>query len=786
MRPCCPGATIAATALDVVFLLLVVSQWYYWEPCQAFCISSPKAVDDALCLRTPTELASSPRITVVDGDSQKKLQRIQGLEKIGGGVGGGDDGGVDEQTAFDYLTRVDKTVRALQKQLPSLLTSPLTLATADEVYDRDGFSLKVLVNPSEDDRTSERNDDNNAEEIIDVMNGLDELLSLSDVLVVGTAAAGRANAALTGGLADTKVEIDCQLILDDSFSTIRVPWTAAAPVLGSPTDNMFEGLSDFVLSQTNGQVEAIVMRRLYWNKQPVAIGQAIKTIRSIGNWQQASSMLQLPWQQIGELRDVLLEQAVAAATQESAVANNNQTLPTVYKVNSIAQFDKWFVPPEKQQTPVTPYPGTEAWEQYAASRTCMQKFCNEVVPQLSELSIVSPDFFSQEATFVTEDGSILMKGRGRLANFYQSMALTRKGTFSSWEHTSFEVIDWKNRSVAVEYKVRSTLPQQEWTITGRDVYALEKYTTKEDLPVVASIRQGPMTIKANNGGIASSPISLDSKWLMENIVFALERQMDSGDNSVFARDFVTEIIMSQPSVLLLFGTTKPSSAAGNKRREKQKLSPSTAANCFYIMTALQDEGLALFNLTKTRTLPPASEYMSDNIELQGYLGEKIAVGKRLYNSGIGSVLLGLRDSIRQKRVTVENVDCPRVELLPSTSSSRGGVVLRSTSALTFRIPSPGAGVILPDSLSSGPPVKLELTSDYRVNADTGLIVEHRLVETRVNGQLTPGDQLSRWMRRFLNVNEKPPTVGAKGRDTNGDVLKAISDALLWFRSINGS
>jgi hypothetical protein len=65
-----------------------------------------------------------------------------------------------------------------------------------------------------------------------------------------------------------------------------------------------------------------------------------------------------------------------------------------------------------------------------------------------------------------------------------------------------------------------------------------------------------------------------------------------------------------------------------------------------------------------------------------------------------------------------------------------------------------------------------------------LIVEHRLVETRVNGQLTPGDQVSRWIQRFLRTDGT--AMNNFDGNVNNDIMsKALSDAMSFFRTING-
>ena len=49
--------------------------------------------------------------------------------------------------------------------------------------------------------------------------------------------------------------------------------------------------------------------------------------------------------------------------------------------------------------------------------------------------------------------------------------------------------------------------------------------------------------------------------------------------------------------------------------------------------------------------------------------------------------------------------------------------------------------------STGLPLKVELITEYVLDPDSGRIVQQRLVESRLNDQLTPGDFLSRVLLR---------------------------------------
>jgi hypothetical protein len=687
--------------------------------------------------------------------------------------------GLMNQVEFDRLDAVDATIQALCKQLPTILTKPLTAQSAEEVYCGDSFRLIVHVDDVE------TND--NSEDIV-VLRGQNDLIALSDVLVLATAAAQQANAAISGGVADTAIDVQLQVILDGSYEVLRIPWKATAPLLGSPNSNQFEGITDFYLSagpKYLGKVDRSVIRKLSWNGRSLngpAIGQALKTIQStVANLQQSPLFRNLIGSYedrdrtsgfLNALRDGFLDQAASAISSRQISTKDppmaaDETIPIeIIPVDAVGELG-WVETTEMPQLEETqskiPSPGTKEWTEYSSARNQMIQFYESVIPKLSDLSIVDPNLFAENATYQTGDGSILVNGRERLADYFQSLALTRKATGGSWTMKHCKIIDWKAKEVLVDYEATSSsLPK--WKVHGSDVYCLADDTVvPDDRIVISKIMQQGMSLIDQNG----SERWLDSQWLIKNLANAFANA-GSGKAS---RDFLTELLMQQPGMRSVLKNAKGVSSKAGKM-----LSQSAAANCYYIMADLLDHSVAVLDISSSRLTPPVLEYMDENVDLRGYLGESILKGKNLYDRSIGSVIFGVRDSIRQKRIAVEKIYPSRVELLMPSGD------IRLSQKFLFRIPTPGAGVILPESVSS-PPIKIELVSDYNINPSTGLITEHRLVETRVNGQLTPGDQVSRWIRRFLSRDASTNTGSDNGN--NDSVLRAITDTMNFFRSVNG-
>jgi hypothetical protein len=192
------------------------------------------------------------------------------------------------------------------------------------------------------------------------------------------------------------------------------------------------------------------------------------------------------------------------------------------------------------------------------------------------------------------------------------------------------------------------------------------------------------------------------------------------------------------------------------------------------MSSLLEQSSTLFDDKSDQILPPGAEFLQDHMELHGYFDETLVRGRDAYNRVFRTILSGIRQSIDQKLLVIEKRSPPRVEL-----TSNGAV--RLFLVFHFRLPPPR---LLPDAPGVkntntllGVPLKIELLSDYAIDSISGLVTKHTVIETRVNGQLTPGDFLSRWMKKSDIVADD------KSYNTNGneDIFRTFTDAMIWFR-----
>lgn len=760
---------------------------------------------------------------------------------------------------FQSRNRLDKLIGTLQEQLPRTLMEPLTALSTDQVYDQD-FQLSVLVSAP---NTTPKNNPNGKVKVsnsdkeektvansqILLVRSREELISLSDVLVLAITATKRAQSMLSLSRSSSKKSssssvVECQLIIDPSLDRLRVPWKTKVPLLlstsaisslsDSGNNVLLEGLSEFALNRTTGKITSHQVAQVSLNGRIIngpEVGQALQAIQSASKNLQQSPFF-LPnvfgndrnndgtfWK---EMRDGILEQAATAAAASSRDDQASIPLPSVLAVDSIEAVEGWISSLDDDSDEVTttpsvksyfqediPLPGTKEWKEYTIAHESLTEFCNQVIPMLAGTTttvnpsrrnapvLVDESVFSSNVTFVGIDGSTLMKGRSLVGNFYQSLSLARKmGTGQDWTVTKFCVLDWRNRTIAVDYEATNSIPPR-WKIEGRDMYILSSdqkeggdATMGKRHPVIEEIKQLEFQASAADGNLI-----IDSNWLMKNLIRAVEQGRNvanggsDGNGMVNFGEIISQILIQQGGNLGLgSGLLRPRlNDQGFVKSDKNKFSETAAANTYYLMASLLVEYRDLFDgsAADRRTIAPAAEFLGEDMELQGYLGEALVRGRNAYNRVLGALLSGTRQAIAQKQLIINSDEKsrPKVELVAFDK-------VRLHVSYSFRLAAPRLLPEIPLPNSNGAPafgsgaslpLKIELVSDFKVDPNSGEVITHKLVETRVNGQLTPGDVLSRWMQRFLKLDSGAGLEASKG--ASDEFFQTFVDAVSWFRSL---
>ncbi|KAL7537705.1 hypothetical protein ACHAWF_005875, partial [Thalassiosira exigua] len=472
------------------------------------------------------------------------------------------------------------------------------------------------------------------------------------------------------------------------------------------------------------------------------------------------------------------------------------------------------------QTRGTPLPGSRAFVEYALRHDAIYAFAEFGLGQLSGLSANDSDeaadanvstetvraLFATDVELVrtgsagaserADDRTTLLRGSGRVADLYRSLALVREASGGDWEVTKLEV-DAEARRLTVRWRSESPL-----TVEGTDVFVFEE-------PSLASSSRLPIRVDGDKEEIAAMCRSYFSDELDRDVPLKVRRVENVqlrvagvAADSAWAQSFVSAALRSGVAEnavpdatlaeLLRSLTARkgpPAKKGGPKGRPRgddaMDATPSefpamddAAAAAFYgALRALhRDLANVAGTSSSSTTTTPAGECLADDVELRGLLGEVLARGSRNYRRLAGAAVSSLRAAVRANAVNLAAKPRPTVEV-----TAKGSIKVDFVLALwvTPNLPLGGA-MGLPDGGAEqgfGVPLKIEVLSEYAID-NTGKIREHRILESRVNGVLTPGDVFSRWIKGWGKEEEG-------GFKSASSAMASLMDTIAWVRSVQG-
>eukprot|EP00797_Seminavis_robusta_P021513 Sro335_g120200.2 (467) ;mRNA; r:63464-64864 len=453
----------------------------------------------------------------------------------------------------------------------------------------------------------------------------------------------------------------------------------------------------------------------------------------------------------------------------------------------------------------TVLPGSSTWSRYVARRQVFYVFCREALTVLSGNKTIATkdmvELFAPQARLVAVDGSELLRGRDAVSNFFQTLASWRKRASGTWEIRNATLGKDKDKykyndkkqgnstkdgneiTILVDYRATSSLPGTPTpvVIQGTDQFTLdvsylslteETKASDDDSsgPEVLIKRIEQKKLEIVNGGVGAQA---DALWFMKSLVNALNT---GRFNSMGGDSVVMELLQR-----VIAGDVNGNKNKKPRRKTPPKLPDATAVRVYRIMAGLHHDVPSIFDTETLRVyqLPPMHEFMSEHVELRGYLGESLARGRQAYNAAVGTSIASLKASLASGGVKLDQEPAVTVEL-----TSQGHVRLTLSVELNvLPLPSGTSGLINSISGSAislpsgGFPLQISIVSDYLVDTETREIYQHRLVETRVNGQLTPGDVISRWIK-----TQAVPSDGATNNNA-ALVQRGLIDAISWVRSV---
>uniref|UniRef100_A0A7S2U8S6 Uncharacterized protein n=1 Tax=Attheya septentrionalis TaxID=420275 RepID=A0A7S2U8S6_9STRA len=406
---------------------------------------------------------------------------------------------------------------------------------------------------------------------------------------------------------------------------------------------------------------------------------------------------------------------------------------------------------------------------------------------------------------VADDDTVLLRGSKRVQEFYQTLATLRKRSTMDFTIVSMDA-DWKTSTVTVSWRTTVNAGATVVASLAQDVEGTDRFLLRMDEDQncrIARIEQVELFV----GG---RPIR-EAEW-----VLALVRAVEGIGNG----GFPTAAVLSDVIQLIAAATgsnnkppptTLDSSSAKKKELKTKRGSTTTLPNevmmsmeakaaVYDIMCALQEDVPLLVvpssnsneqqfptsssSLFVSLPAPPAERFLDESIELRGLLKEELARGIGNYDRAVGFAAASLRAALGTGRVfllTEGNKDPIQTRIeLTSPSKIRVTLVLKlrvdpAAAALTplFAPAPPQTTTPITRRAGGGLPLDTELVWEYRIDPSTGLIVQHSILEIRINGQPSPAEVVSSWFRKAVSVTE---------RDGNQSGVRAVLEALAWARS----
>ena len=713
---------------------------------------------------------------------------------------------------FAYRSALHNTLNNLRHQLPRTLTIPIKADEAKRTYAEDCN----LIGPKGEILGSDR----------------EEIMSVSQTIATTIGTARRAGqllaaAASSGDNGDQELNmdlVDCELTLDSTLSVLHVKWSTNLPVSvtgalpdsssrrsqrgdrdgdsrssssSSRSHSKIIGSSMFTFN-ADGLISKHQMLHVEIDGRSIdAVGPRLaslrQTVKTVAPWVLEAAEVAAPLlsnlaelaanggrsRQNGqeELNDGANENGGKQKAESKSAPVLVAHVPSALRKNESSwTSSRWEVDEYAHQNVTSslnsqyPLPGGHKWKAYESSHGNLHSFVTTTVPYLAADidPVIFPleggksfrDLFAPDVELKAFDNSTLIKGSGRVADLYRAAAgLRQSGGLASadpedaWRITDISV-DWRNRSAEVRWQ--STIQMR---VEGTDLFYLN-----ED-GEIQEIAQKELTVGGNK--------IIDAVWI-QSIISAVENSRGGAGGEILG-DVLKRISRGRA------GSRSAGQVDLALKKSTQQVPPeldvAAAAAIYNIMRILHAELPSLVDATAP-ALTPAKQFLSEEVELRGLLDETLARGIKAYSQAITTSIGSLRTALRTGSVrSVKNV-VPTVELLSNGSIQvdvKLGLRIEAPSLLPTLSPRQREDNKKGQGQSPlGFPLELELISVYKIDR-RGKIIEHRIVENKINGQKSPADVVSSWIRGGDRQASSPETT-----------VQSFVDAVKWARSLSGN
>lgn len=727
---------------------------------------------------------------------------------------------------FNLLCHVHCTLTLLRKHFPTLLELPsISTSTAKLVYENN----IMLIGPK----------DEILAEGLDEVLLLNR--ALATAAVAAKRAGSLLDLAIGGTSSSSFDGVDCELLIDpDNPLEVLVFWKTRLPSIISPASPFgnqmnkdedkstsyteFSGRSTLVLSPESGLVANLQINEVKINGVAIieSLGTALSTLRRTArsaiatfddSERKSSTGNPLFDGLLNGVRDVAdaLEAASSEEKEDSLADSPLLVVPkhlwtsAAYpieeggiRVNSTSENEQNIfkaISIDEYTTRQVPLPGSKSFVEYAANHSSLQSFAESGIYQLAGIETsdsvdISSEsvrsLFATDAELTTrandsEESITLLHGAGKISDFYRSLAIIRASN-GDFNIQTIEV-DVETRRLVVRWNTLSPLK-----VEGTDAFIFQSETSNRlpmsddgDKEKVASqcisyfndqSDNIPSKIsRVENLDLRVQGVIADSTWA-KSFVSAALRSGITDNTPLPDTTIITELLQA----LTKTTTTKKANINTKQTKKKKKilqdimprLDDTAAASFYNIIRSLHNDLPNIVNLDKSSSSIPAGNYLAESVELRGLLGEVLVRGDQSYRRLFSLAISSIRASLQSNNVRLAAQPKPTIEV-----TSRG--TIRVTFVLALWV----VGPQLPLRESNnqfGMPLKIEMTSEYKVD-DTGRIREQIILESRLNGVLTPGDALTKWIKGLSRVDVDDDTY------TMPSGVDSLLDAMKWVRSI---
>jgi len=724
---------------------------------------------------------------------------------------------------FNLLCHIHCTLTLLRKHFPTLLELPsISSSTAKIIYENN----IIISGPNEEILA----------EGLDEVLLLNRALATA---AVAAKRAGSLLDLAIGGTSSSSSQTDwveCELLIDpDNPLEVLVFWKTQLPSIISPTSPFgnqvkdedkstsyteFSGISTLVLSPESGLVTNLQVNEVKINGVAIieSLGTALSTLRRTArsamatfddSERKSSTGNPLFDGLLNGVRDVAdALEAASSEEKENSLADSQLLVVPKHlwtsaaysveeggiRVNSTSEKEQNMYKAISIDEYQVPLPGSKSFVEYTANHKSLQSFAESGIYQLAgiETSVLADissesvrSLFATDAELVTrandsEESITLLRGAGKISDLYRSLAIIRNASNGNFNIQIIEV-DVETRRIVVRWNTLSPLK-----VEGTDAFLFQSETSNRlplsddgDKEKVASrcisyfndqSDNIPSKIsRVENLNLKVQGVIADSTWA-QSFVSAALRSGITDNTPLPDTTIITELLQA-----LTKSTTTQKANTDTKQTKKKKIQmdimpllDDTAAVSFYnIIRSLHNDVPNIVNLDKSSSSIPAGDYLAESVELRGLLSEVLVRGDQSYRRLFSLAISSIRASLQSNNVRLAAQPKPTIEV-----TSKG--TIRVTFVLALWV----VGPQLPLGESNnqfGMPLKIEITSEYKVD-DSGRIREQIILESRLNGVLTPGDALTKWIKGLSQVDD----------DDNNSMPSAVDsliDTMKWVRSI---